>query len=536
MLDLVFRRARIVDGTGNPWFPGDVGVEGDRIARLGDLTGTAARRVIDLEGQVLAPGFIDLHTHSDFSLPVFPRAESMVSQGVTTQLVGNCGFSPFPVAPARLEMLRAWVAAFDAGIPWSWTDAAGFAAHLDALPLACNVALQVGHGAVRVAAMGFDDRRPSAAELGAMRRLLAEAFEQGVFGFSTGLIYPPGSFADTEELIALAEVGRRYGAFYSSHVRGEADTLVDAVGEALEVGRRTGVPVQLSHHKAAGVRNWGRTETTLAMIDRARAEGYDVLADQYPYTASSTTLTAILPGWAMNGGIDQMLRRLADPAVRQRIRAELLRVHPDNPQRPRGVREFDPAAIMIAAVPEGVDRRCEGRRLTDIASERGEEPVDTALWLLEQGKGGVQMVVFTLSEDDVRRVMRHPAVAVASDGWALSPAAGGRPHPRSYGTFARVLGRYVREHRLLTLEEAVRKMTSLPAQRLRCYDRGLIRPGCAADLVAFDPDRVVDLSTFDAPHQFAEGVSYVVVNGQVVFEANQDTGARAGRVLRRPRM
>jgi len=533
VLDIVFRSARIVDGTGNPWSPGDVGVEGGRISRVGDLTGAAARRVVDLDGRVLAPGFIDLHTHADFTLPVFPRAEAMVRQGVTTLVLGNCGFSPFPVVPERLEMLRAYVAAFDAGLPWSWVDAAGFMAHLETLPLACNVALQVGQGAVRVAAMGFDDRPPSAAELDFMRRLVAEAFEQGVVALSTGLIYPPSSFAATDELIALAEVGRRYGAFYSSHVRGEGDMLVEAIGEALEVGRRAAVPIQLSHHKASGKRNWGRVETTLAMIDKARADGHDVLADQYPYTASSTTLAAIMPRWAMDGGIDGMRSRLADPAARRRIRDELMRAHPDHPAPARGMREFDPGAIMIASVPDGVGRSCEGLLLTELAARFGEDPAETALGLLERGGGGVQIVAFTMSEDDVRRVMRHPAVAVASDGWTLSPAAGGRPHPRSYGTFVRVLGKYVREDRVLSLEEAIRKMTSLPAHRLRSYDRGLIRPGCTADLVAFDPAHVADRSTFEAPHQFCEGVSHVIVNGQIVIEMGRDTGARAGRVLRR---
>jgi N-acyl-D-amino-acid deacylase len=521
-LDLVIRNARIVDGTANPWFRGDVGLEGDRITRVGDLAGVASRRTIDVEGAVVAPGFIDLHTHSDFTLPVFPRAEAMVRQGVTTQLVGNCGFSPFPVAPGGAESLRAYAAAFDAGLSWAWNDAAGYAAHLEGLPLACNVALQVGHGAVRVAVMGFDDRPPTPSELTQMQRLVARAFDQGVFGLSTGLIYVPGAYARTDELVALAQVAGAYGGFYSTHVRGEGDTLVEAIAEAIEIGRLAGLPVQLSHHKAAGRRNWGRVETTLAMIDRARAAGQDVLADQYPYVAGSTTLAAIMPAWAMRGGIEGMMARLADPTVRERIRAELS----------AGPRELDLSAIVISAVPEGPNKAYEGMRLADIAAARGEDPVETALHLLETERGGVQMVVFSMAEEDVRRVMRHPAVAIASDGWTLSPAAGGRPHPRSYGTYARVLGKYVREEGILRLEEAVRKMTSLPAQRLRLFDRGIIRPGAAADLVVFDPERIEDRATFEAPHQFCAGVSYVVVCGQMIVEDGQDTGLAAGRVLR----
>lgn len=530
MLDLMIQNARIVDGTGNPWFVGDIGVEGDRIARLGDLAGAQARRAIDATGLVAAPGFIDLHTHADFTLPVYPRADAMVRQGVTTQLVGNCGFSPFPVAPDRLDLLRAYAAFVDGGLTWDWRDAAGYAAHLEGLPLACNVALQVGHGAVRVAVLGFEDRSPTEAEMASMQRLVAEALEQGAFALSSGLIYVPGCYATTEELVALAGVARRYGAFYSSHIRGEGDALCEAVDEALTVGRRAGVPVQLSHHKAMGRRNWGLVETTLATIDRARADGLDVLADQYPYTAGSTTLAAIMPQWAMEGGVEGMLRRLADPRARAQIRAEIAGTAP----AARSLnREFDPAGIMISAVPDGSHKPFEGMMLADIAAARGEDPIDTALHLLERERARVQMVVFAMAEDDVRRVMRHPAVAIASDGWTLSPHAGGKPHPRSYGTYARVLGRYVREHGVLSMEEAIRKMTSLPAQRLGRYDLGLIRPGCAADLVVFDPARVVDRATFEDPHRFCEGVLHVTVNGRIVIDDGRDTGAAAGRVLRR---
>ncbi len=537
MHDLLFRGARIVDGTGSPRLPGDVAVDAGRIAAVGDLAGTRARRVVDVDGLILAPGFIDLHTHSDFTLPVYPRAPAMVRQGVTTQLVGNCGFSPFPVNEDRLDLLRAFAAFVDGGLSWDWADAAGYARHLESLPLACNVALQVGHGTVRAAVMGFDNRPPASSELARMERLVAEAFEQGVLGLSTGLIYVPGSYAETDELIALARVAARHGGFYSSHIRGEGDTLLDAVEEALTIGRAAGVSVQLSHHKAMGRQNWGRVEASLALIDRALADGVDVLADQYPYPAGSTTLAAILPRWALEGGVEAMRRRLTDGAVRARIRNDLAGA--PRGERPSGRtetsadREFDPETIMISAVPEGANKRHEGKMLTDIAASRGIPAVDAALDLLAQEGGGVQMIVFGMSEDDVRRVMRHPVVAIASDGWTLDPAAGGKPHPRSYGTYARVLGHYVREEGVLTLEEAVRKMTSLPARRLRRSDLGSVRPGCVADLVLFDPDQVADVATFEDPHRFCAGVTHVVVNGQLVIELGQDTGARAGRVLRR---
>ncbi|MDR7523713.1 MAG: D-aminoacylase [Armatimonadota bacterium] len=531
MFDLLIRGGHIVDGTGNPWFCGDVGVAGEWIASLGDLRGASARRVIDADGAVVAPGFIDLHTHSDFTLPRFPRADAMVRQGVTTQLVGNCGFSPFPVEPSRLDLLRPYAAFLDAGLSWTWTDAAGYASHLETLPLGCNVALQVGHGAVRIAAMGFDARDPTAQELGTMQRMVADAMEQGAFALSSGLIYVPGCYAGTDELVALADVVARYGGFYSSHIRGEGDTLVPAVNEALTVGRRAGVPVQLSHHKASGRRNWGRVEATLAMIDAARAEGMDVLADQYPYTAGSTTLAAIVPAWALEGGLDGLQHRLRDPALRARIRTEILGAGGDDARAP--AREFDPASIMISQIPDGPHKPFEGRWLGEIAAAWNLEPVDAALRLLEAERGGIQMIVFSMSEDDVRRVMRHPAVAIASDGWTLHPASGGKPHPRSYGTYARVLGKYVRQDGVLRLEDAVRKMTSLPAQRLGCVGRGLIRPGCVADLVIFDPAQVADRATFEDPHQFCAGVSHVIVNGRAVIDEGQDTGLAAGRILRR---
>ncbi|MBW3601461.1 MAG: D-aminoacylase [Actinobacteria bacterium] len=524
MHDCVFRDARVVDGDGRPPAGADVAVESGRVAAVGDLGAAPARRVVDVGGRVLAPGFIDLHTHSDFTLPRFPRAQSMVRQGVTTQLVGNCGFSTFPVATGRVDLLRDAADFLDAGLEWDWTSAAEYAAMLDALPLACNVALQVGHGAVRTAVMGFDTREPGQEELSRMQALVAEALDQGAFGLSTGLIYPPSSYAATDELVAVAAVAARHGAFYSSHLRGEGDTLLEAVDEALLVGRRARVPVQLSHHKASGRANWGLVEASLARIDRARAGGHDVLADQYPYTAASTTLTTIVPQWAMADGAEGLQCLLAEPGRRARLAREL---------DAAGAREFDLDSVMIASVPGGADGPVEGRMLTDIAEERGRRPLDVALDLLERHGGGVEMVVFAMSEDDVRTVMRHPAVAVASDGWTLSPEAGGKPHPRSYGTYARVLGTYVRQEGVLTLEEAVRKMTSLPARRLGRDDLGLVRPGCAADLVVFDPDRVADRATYAEPHRFCDGVDHVVVGGRLVVEDGADTGEAAGRVLRR---
>jgi N-acyl-D-amino-acid deacylase len=525
MFDLIFHKAKIVDGTGNPFFYGDVGIEGDKITAVGDLSTMSAKRTINVDGMVLAPGFIDLHTHSDFTLPLTPRADSMVRQGVTTQLVGNCGFSPFPILPENAELMTKSSSFLGGGgLSWDWNTAAEYMSMLDALPLAANVACQVGHCAIRMMVMGYDNREPTPAELIRMEQLVAQAFEDGVFSLSSGLIYVPGTYCKTDELIALAKVAAKYNGFYSSHIRGEGETLLDAVNEAITIGRSAGTPVQLSHHKAAGKRNWGKVEKSLALLDEARGRGEDVLADQYPYVAGSTTLAAILPTWVSEGGEGLMRERLANPESRQKIMDEML----------NGKAEFSPDTIMISAISPGDNQKYEGKMLTEIAAERNEPILDAAFHLLTSEPKGVQMITFAMSEEDVKRVMQHPSVAVASDGWTLTPKAGGKPHPRSYGTFVRVLGKYVREENVIGLSEAVRKMTSLPAQRLRRYDLGLIRPGCTADLVVFNPDTVQDKGTFADPHQFCEGVHYVVVNGQIVIENDEDTGAIAGKVFRRP--
>ncbi|HEX3246909.1 MAG TPA: D-aminoacylase [Chloroflexota bacterium] len=522
MHDVHFLGGRVIDGSGAPEHRADVAIEGDRIVAVGDLTGQRARRVIRLDDQVLAPGFIDIHTHCDFTLPRYPRAEAMVRQGVTTVVGGNCSFSPFPVTPERLDLTRSYSAFLDAGIDWDWTTAREYAARLETLPLGCNIALQVGHGAVRIAVMGFENRAPSSSELERMQALIAQAMEEGAVGLSSGLIYSPSGYSDRAELAALAEVAGRFGGFYSSHIRGEGATLLDSVTEAITVGRQAHVPVQLSHHKAVDERNWGRTRESLALLDAARAEGLDVLADQYPYTAGSTTLSALLPGWAVEGGVESMQARLRDPATRSRIREDIFKSE-----------RFGAETVLVASVPEGPFKQYEGLRLAEIASQRRQDAVDAALDLITAEGARIGMITFSMSEDDVRRVMRHPSVAVASDGWTLSPDAGGKPHPRSYGTYVRVLGHYVREEGVLSLEEAVRKMTSLPATRLGRRDLGRVAPGCEADLVVFDPDTVAETASYEDPHQFGTGVEYVMVNGQIVIETREDTGAAAGKVLRR---
>lgn len=525
-VDLRIENARVVDGSGEPSAMGSVAVVGGRIAARDD--DRRATRTIDADGAVVCPGFIDLHTHSDFTLPVFPAASSMVRQGVTTQVLGNCGFSPFPNPPERRAELVEYAEFIDAGIPWDrWEDAAGYAAFLDALPLGGNVALQVGLGAVRMAVMGFERRSPRAGELEEMGRLVAEACAAGVVGVSSGLVYSPGSYADTDEVASLASIAAPYGVFYSSHIRNEAGRLVEAVGEALEIAERAAIPLQLSHHKALGRSNWGAVDLTLGMLDAALDEGRDILADQYPYRAGSTSLTQLLPGWALEGGVDAMKAALRDTVSRARIADAVL-----NPGE-NATREFEPGAVLLSEIPDGPNKKYEGSYLSEVAASRGEDPLDTAFGLLTEEGSGILMVIFGMSEDDVRRVMKHPAVAIASDGWTLSPAAGGRPHPRAYGTYARVLASYVRDEGVLSLEAAIHKMTALPARRLPGLGRGTIAPGYAADLVVFDPDTVQDEATYEDPHRFCSGVHHVVIGGVPVVRHGVETGAAPGRVLRR---
>jgi N-acyl-D-amino-acid deacylase len=529
MHDLLIRGARIVDGTGTAAVTGDVAVEEGVIREVGRLGRQAARRVVAVDGAVVAPGFIDLHTHSDFVVPRFPRAPAMTRQGVTTQVLGNCGFSPFPVAPATAGLLRAASAFLDAGLSWDWSDLDGYARGLAELPLACNLALLVGHGSVRIAVMGFDDRAPTAAELEVMRELVALAMRQGAFGLSSGLIYAPGSFAEIAELTELARVAAASGGFYASHIRDEAAGLLDAMGEAIETGRRAGAGVQLSHHKAMGRANWGRVRDSLALLERSHA-GHDVLADQYPYTAGSTTLLALLPDWAVAGGMPAMRERLADEAARRRLAGDLARR--ERGELLPGERELDPDSVVIADLPAGPLERHRASSLAKAARDEGCSVGELVLRLLDAAPAGLPIVWHGMDEADVRLVLAHPLVAVASDGWTLDPALGGVPHPRSYGTFVRVLGRYALGERVLSLEAAVRKMTSLPARRLGLADRGTVAAGMAADLVVFDPDRVIDRATYERPHAFCEGVSHVVVNGHLVIDDGHDTGTPAGRVLR----
>lgn len=532
MYDIVIRNGHILDGTGIPYVMGDLAVRDGDIVRIGKITGRGEVD-IDASGYAVSPGFIDLHNHVDQGVLAFPLQDSYTMQGVTTSVVGNCGLSMAPVNPERLEPLKKYNAPFLAKgyeYTWDWESLEGFYEKVMERGMAHNLAPLVGHGTLKIAAMGFSMTPPSECEMEEMKRLLRESMEAGAFGLSTGLIYPPGTYSSTEELVELASVLADYGGFYATHLRDEGKDLLQSVEEAILIGRSNGIAVEISHHKAMSPPNWGKVKESLALIERARNEGLDITCDVYPYTAVSTTITSLLPGWALEGGIASMLGRLADPENARAIRSELETAEGGNPSL---LRVLGTDKIFIAECPSATGY--EGLSLADIfqsSVEKTDIYTHFLHFLLEIG-GNASMVVFAMSEDDVRTVIKSPCSAIISDSWVTSPQAGGRPHPRAYGSFPRVLGRYVREERLLSLEEAVRKMTSFPAARLGLQDRGLLREGLRADIAIFDPDAIIDRATFEEPHQFPEGIHYVIVNGVIVVNPQGLTGAKPGMVLKK---
>lgn len=526
MIDLLIANASVLDGTGGPPIPGSVAVQGDRIGHIVPAGGPqpTARVRVDAEGRVIAPGFIDVHNHSDVAPFVEPGMESMLRQGVTTIVVGNCGGSAFPPEGIEESAALAGARADELGLPWST-----YGEYLDRMSAcrpALNVASLIGHGTLRLAAMGEARRAPTADEMAAMQRLLEGAMDEGALGLSTGLIYAPGLHATTDEIVELASVLARTGGVYASHIRGEGELVFDAVAECIGIGRRARVPSHVSHLKVETAMAWGRAEELLELIDRARADGDDVSVDQYPYTAWESELASCLPPWASPADLPRLL---ADPATRGRLRRSVEQGEEGWQSTVKGV-GWD----RIIVVTHAGDPGFTGKSIADIAAPTGADPTDTALELLVSDPR-TSIIGHAMQEDDVRTIVAREDVMVASDGLAISPAGPlGRfsVHPRYYGTFPRVLARYVREEQLLTLGSAVRKMTSLPADRFGLSGRGRIAEGAFADLVLFDPARVADRATFAAPHAFAEGIDLVVVNGRVAWDGSR-YGARAGRALRR---
>lgn len=519
MFDLIVKGGRVVDGSGNPWYRADVAVTGGRIAAVGRLS-SDAERIIDAGGLVVAPGFIDTHSHSDLMLMAEPEAGQKIMQGVTTEVVGQDGLGEAPLRDDVIEDWRRYLSGLngDPDIDWSWRSFAEYLDRLEAAGPATNVASLVGHGNLRLLAVGMEDRPPTPPEFDEMKGLLAEAMRQGAFGLSTGLIYPPCVYADSAELVELCRVVAAYGGLFVVHMRNEGDRLLESIDEVVAVGREAGVPVHISHFKASGKRNWGKVGDALELLEQARMEGVDVTVDQYPYTAGSTFLGSLLPVWAHEGGTARMLERLRDKSTRRRIASDM--------SVEGRSRDWGWGNILVTSVKTEGNRQFEGETVEEIAEARRQTPIDVVLNLILEEENAVTMVGFSMSEDDVRTVMRSPLQMVCTDGIVL-----GKPHPRAYGSFPRVLGRYVREG-VLRLEGAVRKMTSLPARTFGLHNRGLLRPGMCADITIFNPETVIDRATYQDPVQFPEGVEYVIVNGEVTVEDGEHTGVRAGHVLR----
>jgi len=527
MLDVLIKDAVVVDGTGAPAFKADVGIAEGRIALVGASIERETKRTIQALGLHVAPGFIDPHTHSDLTLLADPRAESKIRQGVTTEVIGNCGASPAPLLGAAIEQTRA--EAKGLGVDITWTSMAEYSDHLRNAGTAVNVVPLVGHNTVRGAVLGFDDVQPTLEQQSQMERLVQEAMEQGARGLSTGLYYAPGFYALTRELTGLARVVARRNGIYASHIRSESDRLLEAVAEAIEIGEEANIRVEVAHLKLSGYRNWEATDRLLTALEDGGARGVRVGCDQYPYTASATWLSAILPYWAQTGDAKAIATRLSEPEARTRIREDWEENRAEWDSR-TGVRDWSDIVITDYAPEPDV----LGRSIADVADAEGEEPLELVLDLIVMSEGQAAAVFFDQLEDNVRTLMRHPLVVIGSDGSALAPRGvlGQRkPHPRSYGTFPRVLGRYVREEKVLSLEQAVKKMTSVTAERFGLTDRGVVRQGAWADLVLFDAQTVADRATFTDPHQYPLGIPYVLVNGVVVIDQGQHTGALPGRLL-----
>lgn len=528
MHDILIRGGTLYDGAGNPGTAGDIAITDGRIAAIGRRAAGPAQRTIDAAGLAVAPGFIDIKTHSDFTLPINPKAESKVRQGVTTEIVGHCGFSVAPALPGKVELLKDYLSP---SAPWLPFRETSFPDYLASFPAtAVNAGMLVGHNTLRLMVMGMAERAPSAAELGQMIALLEDGLKSGALGLSSGLFTPPGSYAEPAELIALGHVLKRHNGGYFTHLRDESNKVIEAVEEALAMAQSCGVHVEIVHFKCSGTDNWGKAAVALDLIEQAKARGLDVDCDAYPYDAGSNPLKNLLPPWVQAGGVDAMLARLAERGARNKIRADIARNGLNNWGR---IPSW--ACVTISISPHLPQHA--GKTIADLAAERGADPLDTLADYLIADRGATRVLVASISPDDIRTLVASPHALVGSDGNCVAPygtVGQGLPHPRFYGTFPRVLSRYVREQKTLPLERAIHKMTGATARALKLKDRGLLREGFCADIVLFDPDDFADRATYADPHQFPSGArTSVLINGSVVVDNARHTGALPGKVLRR---
>jgi len=528
--DVVIRNGRIVDGSGSPWYSGDIGIRQGRIARIGNLTGASAKRTIDARGMVVAPGFIDMLGQSELTILVNPHLPSKIYQGITTEITGEGG-SVAPVNDAILQADRVDYEHY--GIHPDWRTFREYFARLEKQGMGINLASYVGATQVRRMVLGDDDRAPNADELARMKALVRQAMQEGAVGLSTSLQYAPAPYASTEELIALAAEAARFGGIYATHMRSEGDAIVPALEEAIRIGREAHIPVEIWHLKTAGKANWGRMPDVVARIQQARDSGVDITADTYAYPAGSNTFSAIIPPWAHDGGDAKLIERLKDPAMRARIRREMesRTGNWDNEwQEVTG-----PESILVGAVQNPKLLPVQGKTIAQISKLWGKDPIDTVFDLLIEDQAFTQVAIFMMSEPDITLALEQPWVSVCNDSQGTAPdglLGKEHPHPRAYGTFPRILSKYVREEKKLTLPDAIRKFTALPAQRMRLADRGVLKEGMWADVVVFDPETIHDRATFENPNQLSEGMRFVLVNGVPVIEEGKMTDALPGKALR----
>ena len=528
--DLVITNGHIIDGTGSPWYSGDIGIRDGKVAAIGNLASAARARTIDAQGKVVAPGFIDMLGQSDLTILVDPRLPSKIYQGITTEITGEGG-SAAPLSDAIIQADRTSYDHYQ--LTPDWRTLRQYFARLEKQGMGINLASYVGATQVRRMVLGDDNRQPTSAQLDQMKDLVRQAMQDGAVGVSTSLEYAPAPYAKTDELIALAGAAAKFGGVYATHMRNESDAILPAIDEALRIGTEAHIPVEIWHIKVAGKENWGRMPEVIAKINAARAQGIDVSANTYAYPAWFNDLSAFIPQWAHDGGIAKLVERLKDPATRARIRKDMLT--PSQEWDNEWQEIPGPEAVLIGVVQNPKLLPLQGKRLSEVAKLWNKDPMDALFDLLIEDRGFTYVAVFGMSEPDITLALQQPWVSIDNDSSGTSPEGllgQEHPHPRAYGTFPRILRKYVREEKKLTLEDAIRKFSALPAQRMRLTDRGVLKAGMWADVVVFDPSTIRDLATFDNPNQLSEGMEYVLVNGVAVIDQGKMTGAKPGKVLR----
>ncbi len=523
---MIIKNGEIIDGTGKPGYRANLVLEKDTITSIGKIEAKNAETVVDASGLVVAPGFVDIHSHSDYYLLIDPRAESKIMQGVTTEVGGNCGYAAAPIFGELLkERRKSYLEQFD--IHLNWTDLSGYYEKLKEKGTAVNFAPLLGHNTIRASVMGYEDRVPEPNEIKKMELLVLDGLRQGAFGMSVGLIYPPSCYAKTEELIRIFKVVEECDSLFTCHMRSEGEKLLEAIEETLQIGRETGVRTQISHLKTAGEKNWNKIHQALTLIETALENGMDIACDRYPYTASNTGLSALLPDWAFEGGIQKQMERLQNKSIRELMKKEILKNHPE-------IEHWN--TVMISQVVSSKNKDIEGKKVSEGAELRNKDIFDFIFDLLLEEQSQVEAIYFCMCEDNFQEIIKKDYVMIGSDSGARGingPLGDGTPHPRGFGSYPRVLGKYVRDENIFDLPAAIKKMTSDPCRRLKITDRGIIKEGNYADLVLCDPEKIRDTATYENPKQYPEGIEYVFVNGKMAVKNGKPTDVLAGKGLKK---